>query len=288
MLRRRQWIRKVLMIAWMLLGCLSGTVLSSKRMYNIYWNATNPMFRIDNTDNVIDVNTGNLPWEYDQANIICPLYRKGTKVADIEKYIIYNVSREEFESCQITSANPRVIAICDKPHDLIYFTITFRSFTPTPGGLEFRPGKDYYFISTSSRNDLYRRVGGRCSSNNMRVVFKVADNPMETTVPPGSKHDAIAVNVPRQVSESNVRRPSLSKLGGGADFLYPIRDVIEIDSNSVEHEKRSEEYDRATNEVINQASIMTSGAKLVSSQTSRSIASVLAFVSFAFMALSRV
>jgi hypothetical protein len=25
------------------------------------------MFRIDNTDNVIDVNTGNLPWEYDQV-----------------------------------------------------------------------------------------------------------------------------------------------------------------------------------------------------------------------------
>jgi hypothetical protein len=35
-----------------------------------------------------------------QANIICPLYRKGTRAADVEKYIIYNVSREEFENCQ--------------------------------------------------------------------------------------------------------------------------------------------------------------------------------------------
>jgi len=284
MLRRRQ------RVAWTVLGMvlviwmgLPGSVSTTKRMYNIYWNATNPMFRIDTTDNVIDVNTGNLPWEYDQANIICPLYRKGTKVTDIEKYIIYNVSREEFESCQITSANPRVIALCDKPHDLIYFTITFRSFTPTPGGLEFRPGKDYYFISTSSRSDLNRKVGGRCSSNNMRVVFKVADQPSETTET--SKLDAVAVNVPRQVSEPNVRRPSVSKLGGGADFLYPIRDVIEIDSNSVEHEKRSEEFDRAaTNEVIKQASIMTSsGAELVSSQIIKPIA----LVSFAFTALWR-
>jgi hypothetical protein len=62
----------------------------------------------------------------EQANIICPLYRKGTRAADVEKYIIYNVSREEFENCQITTSNPRVIAICDKPHELIYFTITFR------------------------------------------------------------------------------------------------------------------------------------------------------------------
>ena len=43
----------------------------AKKMHNIYWNTTNPMFRIDNTDNVIDINKeDNLPTEYDQANII--------------------------------------------------------------------------------------------------------------------------------------------------------------------------------------------------------------------------
>ena len=205
-----------------------------------------------------------------QANIICPLYRKGTRAADVEKYIIYNVSRDEFENCQITSTNPRVIAICDKPHDLIYFTITFRSFTPTPGGLEFKPGKDYFFISTSSRSDLYRRVGGRCSSHNMRVVFKVADNPMETTTSPIKNGlDVIAVNVPRRVSSPSSDRKSdflniESKSGDFQSYLYPMRDVIELDSNSVEHEKRSEDYDRHTNEVIKQASIMTSrGERLV-------------------------
>jgi hypothetical protein len=33
------------------------------------------MFRIDNTDNVIDVNTGNLNWEYDQVTILAQLYQ---------------------------------------------------------------------------------------------------------------------------------------------------------------------------------------------------------------------
>ena len=44
-----------------------------------------------------------------------------------------------------------------------------------PNTLEFHPGKSYYFISTSSGDDLHRRVGGYCTNNNMKVVFKVAD-----------------------------------------------------------------------------------------------------------------
>ena len=35
--------------------------------------------------------------------------------------------------------------------ELFSLATPFRSFSPTPRGLEFRPGQDYYFISTSSR-----------------------------------------------------------------------------------------------------------------------------------------
>ena len=58
----------------------------------------------------------------------------------------------------------------------MFVTITFRSFTPTPGGLEFQPGKDYYFISTSTPDDLHNRFGGRCTTHSMKVIFKVVDN----------------------------------------------------------------------------------------------------------------
>ncbi|XP_045027325.1 ephrin-A5 isoform X3 [Daphnia magna] len=150
-----------------------ATVTTATRMHYIHWNTTNPIFRIDNTDHIIDVNKNNIPFEYDQVNIICPVYTPGTHEDDAEKYIIYNVSKEEYDTCRITNPNPRIIAVCDKPYKLMYFTITFRSFTPQPGGLEFRPGQDYYFISTSSKDDLHRRIGGRCSSHNMKVVFKV-------------------------------------------------------------------------------------------------------------------
>ncbi|KAH8272499.1 hypothetical protein KR044_012131, partial [Drosophila immigrans] len=152
---------------------LLSTMTSCAKTFYMHWNTSNSIFRIDNTDHIIDVNKGNLAFEFDQVHIICPVYEPGAFENETEKYIIYNVSKVEYETCRITNADPRVIAICDKPQKLMFFTITFRPFTPQPGGLEFLPGNDYYFISTSSKDDLYRRIGGRCSTNNMKVVFKV-------------------------------------------------------------------------------------------------------------------
>lgn len=139
------------------------------RTHFVFWNTTNPIFRLDNTDNVIDVNEGNLPWEYDQLNLICPQN-------SAEQHVIYSVSQEEYDSCRVNNQRPKIVAICNKPETFQYFTITFRNFSPTPGGLEFKPGQNYYLISTSTRRDLHRRVGGFCSSHNMKMMFKVADN----------------------------------------------------------------------------------------------------------------
>ncbi len=163
------------MSAILIVFIISSNTIFASKVYNIHWNASNPIFRIDKTDNVIDVNAGNHPSEYDQVNIVCPVYKANLDESRQERYIIYLVSREEFKSCRITQPNPKVIAVCNRPYDFMYFTITFRSFTPTPGGLEFHPGQDYYFMSTSSANDLHRRVGGGCSTNNMKLIFKVAN-----------------------------------------------------------------------------------------------------------------
>ncbi|XP_053677654.1 uncharacterized protein LOC128727741 [Anopheles nili] len=161
-----------LLIALQLVA-LQPTVLHCAKTFYMHWNTTNSIFRIDNTDHIIDVNKGNSQFEYDQVHIICPVYEPGTFDNETEKYIIYNVSKVEYETCRITNHDPRIIAICDKPNKLMFFTITFRPFTPQPGGLEFLPGNDYYFISTSSKDDLHRRIGGRCTTDNMKVVFKV-------------------------------------------------------------------------------------------------------------------
>ena len=41
--------------------------------------------------------------------------------------------------------------------------------------MEFHPGQDYYFISTASPGDIHRMVGGYCTRNHMKIVFKVMD-----------------------------------------------------------------------------------------------------------------
>ncbi|KAF7391130.1 hypothetical protein HZH66_009610 [Vespula vulgaris] len=173
-------------------------------------------FRIDNTDHIIDVNKNNAVFEYDQVNIICPMYQLGTY--DPEKYLIYNVSKEEYETCRITNPSPRLIAICDKPYEDKYYTITFRPFTPQPGGLEFLPGHDYYFISTSSKEDLHRRIGGRCTSDNMKVVFKVCCSNDTSSSSATSRNNSVTVTSSTVPSSSST---STAVLGGGAGGMMP-------------------------------------------------------------------
>ena len=150
-----------------MLSLISAT--SAMKTHFVYWNSTNPAFRLDNTEHVIDVNNDNLPWEYDQLHLICP-QNPG------DQPVVYSVPADEYNSCRVTNPRPKIVAICNKPDSFMYFTITFRSFSPTPGGLEFKPGQNYYFISTSTQRDIHRRVGGYCSSHNMKMIFKVADN----------------------------------------------------------------------------------------------------------------
>ena len=217
----------------------SARAVESKKLHYIHWNEANPMFRLDNTDHIVDVNVGNEPWEYDQANIICPVSKPGIKYP--EKHVIYSVSREEFDSCRITNPKPTIVAICNQPHRLMYFTITFRSFTPTPGGLEFHPGQDYYFISTATPKDLHRRVGGGCATHNMKMIFRVADNRISRSQ---IFNDLMAPVEPptttTTTTTTTTQRPlvrglnSEAKINGGHFYYYHPRDLIALEENSIE------------------------------------------------------
>ncbi len=249
---------------------------AARKSHYVHWNTSNPIFRIDNTDHIIDVNRGNQPWEYDQVNIICPLYRP-EEAQQAEKYIIYSVSKDEYDSCRIMSTRPRIIAQCTEPHELMYFTITFRSFTPTPGGMEFQPGKDYYFISTSSASDVHRRVGGRCATHNMKIQFKVANNHHESLLPQQSRPRA--VNVPRlrrplpepaATTVGSTTTTTTSRSTHSPNYLgklpryygdlsyYPYG----TDGGDYKNDQRVSEYHVHTNEVIkHEASRMASAAR---------------------------
>ena len=167
----------------------------------VYWNSTNPIFRIDNTDHIVDVNQGNLPWEYDQLHLVCPQN-------SAEQHVIYSVPVQDFDSCRVTSARPKIVAICKQQENFKYFTITFRSFSPTPGGMEFKPGQSYYLISTSTKTNLHRRVGGYCATHNMRMIFKIAES--SDTSPSLGDRRGMVYNSPlyRALRTSSPRPPS--------------------------------------------------------------------------------
>ncbi len=270
-----------------ILFMMVGRMVAKRSLINIFWNTTSPMFRIDNTDNVIDINQGNLPWEFDQANIICPVYSKDTREEDTEKYIIYSVTREEYENCRINTQNPKVVAVCNKPYQLLYVTITFRSFTPTPGGLEFEPGQDYYWISTSSKRDLYRRIGGRCSTHNMRATFKVADTEHDNRPPQDRprQHQGFSstVNVPRSL-DANSRRADVLLAEGKRP--RPIYHEVE-GSNSIDVQLDGRRRRMPDAELIKQeASVMRPGAAAAaSSSSSLSLASLLVSILLAVCVL---
>lgn len=93
--------------------------------------------------------------------------------------MVRNVTSEEYERCRLTEkpegglGKPRIVAVCNTPRKLSYFTMTFRKFSPTPNGFAFSPGRDYFLISTSSRDDLYGEAGGGCAEDNMRLRFRM-------------------------------------------------------------------------------------------------------------------
>merc|ERR550539_2195083 len=76
-------------------------------VHYIHWNASNPHFQSsEGGEYVVDVDLGDEPWQYHQANIICPYYPEdiygGGQRRGFERYVVRNVTREEYEQCRLT------------------------------------------------------------------------------------------------------------------------------------------------------------------------------------------
>ena len=242
----------------------------------VYWNSTNPIFRLDNADHRITVNQGNRPSQYDQLHLICP--------TGSEHHVIYSVSREEYEACRVTSASPRIVAICSPASSASYFTITFRNFSPTPGGLEFRAGQSYYFISTSTSRDLHRRAGGYCSTHNMKMVFNIAgEAPPEIVTksatvsenPPTAAASNIRTFPPRvrasfdglntaETSTDVVYKPSPVTRVRSSDYLYYYtpRDLLHLKLAVKKHLKSGSASSTAENDTWKAEKLKSSANKL--------------------------
>ena len=165
--------------------------------------------------------------EFDQLHLRCPEDEE-------EEHIIYKVSKAEYLGCRVANPRPEIVMLCGKKSrevPLRLRTITFRRFSPTPGGLEFPPSTSHYFISTASSSNLYQRVGGGCTSHNMRLVIHVepTERSTSTSFPP------LPPRFQKKVEETGPslfkdQRPSVPS----SQFLYYYspRDLLRLPSRA--------------------------------------------------------
>ena len=142
----------------MTLTCVTASI----RTHYLHWSIENRDFR---KNQQLFVNAETHFGQYDVLEITC---------AYEERHIIYNVSKLEFESCRILEPSHwQVVGFCNGKE--YRFTKTFREFSPIPRGLEFKPGHNYYFVSTSTKTNIHNKNFGYCASHNMKVTMKIAN-----------------------------------------------------------------------------------------------------------------
>uniref|UniRef100_A0A1I8AE47 Ephrin RBD domain-containing protein n=1 Tax=Steinernema glaseri TaxID=37863 RepID=A0A1I8AE47_9BILA len=136
----------------------------ARRLGDIYWNSSNPIFDMSNTDHVKSVRI------FDRVNIICP---KPLGADHYEFSKLYAVNRRGYERCELIE--PKLIGVCLSPQKPSSMSIVFRDFSPLPGALEFRAGHNYYIISTSngSLSGIDNTSEGLCKVQHMKLKFEV-------------------------------------------------------------------------------------------------------------------
>ncbi|XP_078736317.1 uncharacterized protein LOC144950130 [Lampetra fluviatilis] len=95
-----------------------------------------------------------------------------------ETYRLYMVGRDEARECDARRARNALLT-CDRPGVEVKYTIKFQEYSPSVLGLEFRSGRDYYIISTSTGTleGLDQLQGGVCETLRMKVVLHVGQDP---------------------------------------------------------------------------------------------------------------
>ena len=211
------------------------------RQHYVHWNTSNSLFF--NT-NIIDITSSATKsdqaqaWDYEQANIICPLYDNQVPSTLTEQYVIYNVTKFEYDQCQLSSsANAKIVALCDTPYQPKFFTLTFRSFSPTPGAFEFHPGQKYYFISTNYHENSrgQRSKPKKCSHPPMRLVFRIKDDKftarkIETGLP--NDVDNVDIGMPREMPMQTQIRGS-SSVSSSSTAILPVKHLSNLSQKTM-------------------------------------------------------
>ncbi|XP_041862105.1 ephrin-A2-like [Melanotaenia boesemani] len=114
--------------------------------YAVYWNSSNPrFFRGDYTVEVA-IN--------DYLDIYCPHYEGAELAERMEHYVLYMVNYDGYTTCDHHRKGFKRWE-CNRPQSPngpLKFSEKFQLFTPFSLGFEFRPGHEYYYVSSPHPN----------------------------------------------------------------------------------------------------------------------------------------
>uniref|UniRef100_A0A3P8WL81 EPH-related receptor tyrosine kinase ligand 7 n=1 Tax=Cynoglossus semilaevis TaxID=244447 RepID=A0A3P8WL81_CYNSE len=90
----------------------------------------------------------------DYLDVYCPHYSAPVADDRAERYVLYMVNYDGYSSCDHTSKGFKRWE-CNRPvspNGPLKFSEKFQLFTPFSLGFEFRPGREYYYISSITDN----------------------------------------------------------------------------------------------------------------------------------------
>ncbi|XP_008836243.1 ephrin-A5 isoform X1 [Nannospalax galili] len=136
--------------------------------YAVYWNSSNPRFQ--RGDYHIDVCIN------DYLDVFCPHYEDSVPEDKTERYVLYMVNFDGYSACDHTSKGFKRWE-CNRPHSPngpLKFSEKFQLFTPFSLGFEFRPGREYFYISSAIPDN------GRRSCLKLKVFVRPTNSCMKT------------------------------------------------------------------------------------------------------------
>ncbi|KAM6965627.1 ephrin-A5b isoform 2-T2 [Aplochiton taeniatus] len=156
------------LVLWM---CVFSQEPSSKVVadrYAVFWNRTNPKFH--RGDYHIDVCIN------DYLDVFCPHYEDSVPEERLERYVLYMVNYDGYSTCDHTAKGFKRWE-CNRPHSPngpLKFSEKFQLFTPFSLGFEFRPGREYYYISSTIAEN------GRKTCLKLKVFVRPSNNCVKT------------------------------------------------------------------------------------------------------------
>ncbi|XP_019622662.1 PREDICTED: ephrin-B2-like [Branchiostoma belcheri] len=207
------------MFAALLVVMLSGLGAAGSRLgamlEPIYWNSSNPLLSGWGYSITVELD--------DKVDIVCPRVFNRSR-QDPQYNTLYQVQEDGYVHCDASQG--KMLLRCDKPFQDNRFTMLFQEFSPSPFGLEFKPGRDYYYISTSTSElgGLDNKVGGNCR-NGMRL--KITVNQQTNIIPP-VENTSESSHYVVDLTPNSIPREDTPDPGGGGSSTQANRPTDEL------------------------------------------------------------